>query len=81
MKDLMRQIDNTIITLHLSLEQTMDLKKVLKKREYAPTRVSDGKQFCPVCGTEVLKGFNYCRCCGQAVIYNEQYDKEDLLPL
>lgn len=81
MRDLMKMIDGTRIELTLTLEEAMELKKILGKRVHIATDARDGKQTCPNCGTEVHKGYNYCKCCGQAVLYNDKFDMENVVPL
>lgn len=78
-ENVLRQINNTKITLTLTLEEAQVLRHYIEREDEEEGIPTDNgyNNLCPICETSFTKGDNYCPCCGQKVRFNDN----DILPL
>lgn len=79
MTELFNQINETVMTVELTLEEALELKTILSKaveRDGIPEEDPTWNR-CPTCGRSFLKGNDYCMGCGQKIRFTES----DIIPL
>lgn len=77
MEKLLKQMNTRKTIYELTLEQEIDLKRLLEKDKLEDGNPTDYGCECPRCGTALVKGCNFCYFCGQRARYIES----DIVPL
>lgn len=77
MEEILKQMNETRITLDLTIGEANKLKKILDKSEMKKAKVAEDGNKCPNCSKAVTKDGFYCPLCGQRYIWNDS----DVIPL